>query len=144
MKKKILFPLVMLPALLLTACNGWFKVDFETFKKEVNNIKEKDFIQMKVKGTVEGRKYDFTVTNGDTSGLPLVEKLEYVLLAGMNVKSYAIYEDEDLNYYTFIGFKVEDKEEKYCYQFDDRGHVTKFIDYENGSKTSDLTISYRY
>ena len=123
--KKQLFVLGMVSAFALCGCHGTKKVDFATFKDEVNKLEEVKVASVKISGKYDDTKVNLTYEWPQSAGQGLDALIDGVsgkyneaesaaISTATSCKTPALYvtlgEQEDVEYYVGMGFKLKGKE----------------------------------
>lgn len=122
---KKLLVLAVLPTMALAACHGLSKADFSKFCEKVDAAcKETPEVkQVKISGKYDGEKVKLTYDIPQTAGSALDSLVDgltgkynraesaaiSVAIAEKTPSGYTVKEDENLKYYTGMGFKVVDE-----------------------------------
>ena len=119
--KKQLFVLGMVSAFALCGCHGTKKVDFATFKEEVNKLEEVKVASVKITGKYDDTKVNLTYEWPQSAGQGLDALIDGVTgkyneaeSAGISIATssktpaiYTVAEDSDVTYYVGMGFKMK-------------------------------------
>ena len=119
--KKQLFVLGMVSAFALCGCHGTKKVDFATFKDEVNKLEEVKVASVKITGKYDDSKVNLTYEWPQSAGNLLDSALDSLSgkyneaeQAGISIATmcktpavYTVAEQDGVEYYIGMGFKLK-------------------------------------
>ena len=122
--KKQLFVLGMVSAFALCGCHGTKKVDFATFKDEVNKLEEVKVVSVKITGKYDDSKVNLTYEWPQSAGQGLDALIDGVsgkyneaestaIGIATSYKTPAVFtvsEQSDVEYYVGMGFKLKGEE----------------------------------